>query len=102
VQRGELPSGRRTVRFEIVNAATAEILEKAKALPAEELRELCAELMRQATGAALARPTDTQVAGKKLWDAEEHKAWLRQTWGTRYFTAEEVREMKDAEDGVTD
>jgi hypothetical protein len=73
VQRGELPTGGQAIRFEIVNAATAEILEKAKALPAEELRELCAELMRQATGPALARPTDTKVAGKKLWDAESIK-----------------------------
>jgi hypothetical protein len=85
-----------------MNAATAEILEKAKALPAEELRHLCAELMRLSVQSTGSRPAQTPGAPKELWNAQEHKAWLRQTWGTRYFTAQEVQEMKDAEDGVTE
>jgi hypothetical protein len=84
-----------------VNAETAEILEKAKALPAEELRALCAELLRQAAQSTASRPETTGRPGK-LWDAEEMRAWSKKTWGDRYFSPEEVQQMKDAEDGLID
>lgn len=32
-------------------------------------------------------------------DVEEHRRWLNETWGERVFTAEEVREMREAELG---
>ena len=80
----------------------AAALSAPKTLPPEEFRELCVELMRESFRIAVARPADTRVVPKKLWDAEEHKAWLRQTWGSRRFTAGEVQEMKDAEDGLID
>lgn len=33
------------------------------------------------------------------FDAEEHMRWLEETWGGRVFSAEEVREMREAELG---
>jgi len=33
------------------------------------------------------------------FNAEEHERWLIETWGDRIFTAEEVREMREAELG---
>ena len=33
------------------------------------------------------------------FDAEAHRRWLNETWGDRVFTAEEVREMREAELG---
>lgn len=33
------------------------------------------------------------------FDADAHQRWLRETWGDRVFTAEEVREMREAELG---
>lgn len=35
----------------------------------------------------------------KKFDAEAHMKWLNETWGDRVFTAEEVREMREAELG---
>lgn len=34
-----------------------------------------------------------------VFDAEAHRRWLKETWGDRVFTAEEVREMREAELG---
>jgi antitoxin (DNA-binding transcriptional repressor) of toxin-antitoxin stability system len=34
-----------------------------------------------------------------VFDADEHRRWLDETWGDRVFTAEEVREMREAELG---
>lgn len=33
------------------------------------------------------------------FDAAAHLRWLDETWGDRVFTAEEVREMREAEHG---
>lgn len=32
-----------------------------------------------------------------VFDAEAHRRWLKETWGDRVFSAEEVREMREAE-----
>lgn len=34
-----------------------------------------------------------------VFDPEEHMRRLKETWGDRVFTAEEVREMREAEHG---
>jgi len=34
-----------------------------------------------------------------VFDAEAHRRRLKETWGDRVFTAEEVREMREAELG---
>jgi len=34
-----------------------------------------------------------------VFDAELHRRWLDETWGDRVFSAEEVREMREAELG---
>lgn len=34
-----------------------------------------------------------------VFDAEAHRRRLKETWGDRIFTAEEVREMREAELG---
>ncbi|HRQ89231.1 MAG TPA: type II toxin-antitoxin system Phd/YefM family antitoxin [Bacteroidia bacterium] len=34
-----------------------------------------------------------------VFDADEHRRWLKETWGDRVFSAEEVREMREAELG---
>jgi hypothetical protein len=36
---------------------------------------------------------------RRLFDAQAHRRWLNETWGGRVFTAEEVREMREAELG---
>jgi hypothetical protein len=33
------------------------------------------------------------------WDVDELRAWRKKVWGDRVFTAEEVREMREAERG---
>lgn len=33
------------------------------------------------------------------FDAEKHLRWMKETWGDRVFSAEEVREMREAELG---
>ncbi|MCH7227844.1 type II toxin-antitoxin system Phd/YefM family antitoxin [Haloferula sp. A504] len=33
------------------------------------------------------------------FDVEAHKRWMKETWGDRVFSAEEVREMREAELG---
>ncbi|MCF7730513.1 MAG: hypothetical protein K9N23_02455 [Akkermansiaceae bacterium] len=35
------------------------------------------------------------------FDGETHRRWLEETWGSRVFTAEEVKEMREAELGET-
>lgn len=34
-----------------------------------------------------------------VFDAEAHRRWLKETWGDRVFSTEEVREMREAELG---
>lgn len=34
-----------------------------------------------------------------VFDVEAHRRWLKETWGDRVFSAEEVREMREAELG---
>ena len=38
----------------------------------------------------------------EIFNAEEHRARVRETWGDRFFSEAEVQEMRDAEDGVTE
>lgn len=80
-----------------MSTRTAQLLEGAKALSPDELREFADELSRLSESGG--KPAKAGVP-KKLWDHEEHMRWLKQTWGDRIFTAEEVQEMKDAEDGL--
>lgn len=36
---------------------------------------------------------------ESVFDSEAHRRWLEETWGDRVFTAEEVKEMREAELG---
>ncbi len=51
------------------------------------------------TVARLCPPVDPARPKKPKWDIEAHKRWLEETWGDRVFSAEEVREMREAELG---
>lgn len=33
----------------------------------------------------------------RKFNVEEHMAWLKEVWGDRVFSADEVREMREAE-----
>lgn len=49
--------------------------------------------------AVLSRP---KLSGRKKvpkFDAEAHMAWLKETWGDRVFSAQEVEEMRAFETG---
>lgn len=46
--------------------------------------------------AHLSPPRPKQPA---VFDAEAHRRWMNETWGDRVFSAEEVREMREAELG---
>lgn len=46
--------------------------------------------------AHLSPPRPKQAA---VFDAEAHRRWMNETWGDRVFSAEEVREMREAELG---
>ena len=47
--------------------------------------------------AHLTKPHAKKPAAK--FDAEAHRRWMKETWGDRVFSAEEVREMREAELG---
>jgi prevent-host-death family protein len=36
---------------------------------------------------------------QRVFDPDEHRRWMKETWGDRVFSAEEVREMREAELG---
>jgi prevent-host-death family protein len=50
-------------------------------------------------GKPVARISPPAPAKGKLFDADEHRRRMKETWGDRVFTAEEVREMREAELG---
>jgi prevent-host-death family protein len=51
-------------------------------------------------GKPIARLSPPHTGDKvKKFDAEAHRRWLDETWGDRIFSAEEVREMREAELG---
>jgi prevent-host-death family protein len=55
------------------------------------------EITKHGKPVARLSPPRPDVAGK--FDAEAHRLWMKETWGDRVFTAEEVREMREAELG---
>lgn len=50
-------------------------------------------------GKPVARLSPPRHAAFPKFDAEAHRRRLDETWGDRVFTAEEVREMREAELG---
>lgn len=50
-------------------------------------------------GKPMARLSPPRSSEAKPFDADAHQRWLIETWGDRIFTAEEVREMREAELG---
>lgn len=46
--------------------------------------------------ARLSPPPPKQIP---KFDIDAHRAWMKETWGDRVFSAEEVREMREAELG---
>ncbi len=50
-------------------------------------------------GKPVARLSPPGTGNVRKFDAEDHWRWLRETWGDRVFTAEEVKEMREAELG---
>ena len=50
-------------------------------------------------GKPVARISPPRAKTTAKFDIEEHRKWLDETWGDRVFTAEEVREMREAELG---
>jgi prevent-host-death family protein len=50
-------------------------------------------------GKPVARLLPPGPAKTARFDLEAHKRWMKETWGDRVFTAEEVREMREAELG---
>ena len=50
-------------------------------------------------GKPVARLSPPRPAKGAKFDIEAHKRWMKETWGDRVFTAEEVREMREAELG---
>jgi len=50
-------------------------------------------------GKPVARLSPLRPCQARMFDAEAHRRWMKETWGGRVFTAEEVREMREAELG---
>ena len=50
-------------------------------------------------GKPVARLSPPRLKKGAIFDLEAHKQRMKQTWGDRVFTAEEVREMREAELG---
>lgn len=50
-------------------------------------------------GKPVARLSPPRPEGTRKFDVEAHRRWMEETWGDRVFTAEEVREMREAELG---
>lgn len=55
------------------------------------------EITKHGKPVARLTPLRTELARK--FDIEAHRRRMKETWGDRVFTAEEVREMRDAELG---
>lgn len=55
------------------------------------------EITKHGKPVARLTPLRTELARK--FDIEVHRRRMKETWGDRVFTAEEVREMRDAELG---
>lgn len=52
-------------------------------------------------GKPVARLSPPRSGSGPKFDSEAHRRWLEETWGNRVFTAEEVKEMREAELGET-
>lgn len=50
-------------------------------------------------GKPIARLTPPRAEREAKFDIEAHKRRMKETWGDRVFTAEEVHEMREAELG---
>jgi len=50
-------------------------------------------------GKPVAHLTPPRREKAPVFDAESHRRWLDETWGDRVYSAEEVREMREAELG---
>ncbi|HEX8310355.1 MAG TPA: type II toxin-antitoxin system prevent-host-death family antitoxin [Chthoniobacteraceae bacterium] len=50
-------------------------------------------------GKPVARLSPPKPKTQRIFDPEEHRRWLNETWGDRVFSADEVREMREAELG---
>ena len=50
-------------------------------------------------GKPVARLSPPHSAKAAKFDIEAHRRWMKETWGDRVFSAEEVREMREAELG---
>jgi antitoxin (DNA-binding transcriptional repressor) of toxin-antitoxin stability system len=50
-------------------------------------------------GKLVARLSPPRAGNVRKFDAEAHRRWMRETWGDRVLTAEEVKEMREAELG---
>lgn len=55
------------------------------------------EITKHGKPVARLTPPRTEIARK--FDIEAHRRWMKETWGDRVFTMEEVREMRAAELG---
>lgn len=50
-------------------------------------------------GKPIARLSPPRPDKVPKFDAEAHRRWMKETWGDRVFSAEEVKEMREAELG---
>tara|TARA_R110002049_G_scaffold169969_2_gene336562 strand:- start:1759 stop:2031 length:273 start_codon:yes stop_codon:yes gene_type:complete len=50
-------------------------------------------------GKPIAHLTTPHPKPTPKFDADAHRKWMKETWGDRVFSAEEVREMREAELG---
>jgi prevent-host-death family protein len=55
------------------------------------------EITKHGKPVARLSPPQPEKTGK--FDIDAHRRWMQETWGDRVFTAEEVREMREAELG---
>lgn len=50
-------------------------------------------------GKPVARLSPPRAEKPPKFDIEAHRRWMKETWGDRVFSVEEVREMREAELG---
>jgi prevent-host-death family protein len=50
-------------------------------------------------GKPIARISPPRTENVPRFDGDAHRRWMDETWGDRVFTAEEAREMREAELG---
>lgn len=50
-------------------------------------------------GKPVARLSPPRSGNTPKFDVDAHRRWMDETWGDRVFTAEEVKEMREAELG---